>query len=304
MNAAAVSLIVVALTGPLQDADTPNATSAARQGLIVERCVVKLIDDISVPAREAGLLNEVTVKEGDEVQAGNLLGKLDDKDAKTTQAMAGFEVTIAQRQADSTVEVDAAEKAAEVAQAEWEESQEINTAAPGTITVTQIRREYLTVERARFQHQAAIIQNAVAGDTHHLKKAQLEAATNRVNRHEIRSPIDGVVAQIVKRPGHWLQPGDPVLRLVRMNRLRVEGMIEGDIAAPAQIAGQPVVVTVKRGVEGDMELKGVVSFVSPIVEANEKFRVWVEVDNQKINDHWAIRPGQEATMDIRLAELK
>lgn len=299
MNAAAVSLLTLALIGPLQDG-AGSSSSPSGRGLKIDRCVVALIDDINVPAREAGLLNELKVKEGDEVQAGALLGELDKTDAKTTVAIAGIEVTIAQRQAESTVEVDAAEKAAEVAKAEWEESLEINVAAPGTVPITQIRREQLTVERAQFQHQAAVIQHAVAGDTQNLKNAQLEAATNKLNRHEVRSPIDGVVVQIVRRPGHWLQPGEPVLRLVRMNRLRVEGMVEGDLASPAQVQGQPCVVTVDRGVDGDIEMKGVVSFVSPIVEANDKFRVWVEVDNTKVDGHWAIRPGQEAELNIEL----
>ena len=302
MNAAALSLIAVALTGPLQDGapEGGSSTSPRRRGLVIDRCVVALIDDISVPGREAGLLNQLKVKEGDEVQAGSVLGLLDDTDARTAQTIAGIELTIAQRQAESTVEVQAAEKAAEVAAAELKESEEINAAAPGTIPVTQLRREDLTKERAEFQHQAAVIQHAVAGDTQSLKAAELEAMTNRVNRHEIRSPIDGVVAQIVRRPGHWLQPGDPVIRVVRMNRLRIEGMVEGDLAAPSQVDKQPVIVTVRRGVEGNFELEGEVSYVSPIVEANGKYRVWVEVDNKKVDGHYAIRPGQEATMDIQL----
>ncbi len=307
MNAFVLTLVATALAGPLQD-DAPT-TPPSGQGLRIDRGIVTLIDDINVPAREAGLLNELMVTEGDEVQAGTLLGKLDKADALTAQSIAGIEVTIAQRQAESTVEVDAAFKAAEVSKAELAESNSINVAAPGTVPTTQLRRETLTMERAELQHQAAIIQHSVAKDTHNLRNAELDAATNRVNRHDVRSPVDGVVAQVIRRPGNWLQPGEPVLRIVRMDRLRVEGMVYiGDLeqeiegASPGQVLARPATVTVDCGVEGVKEFKGIVNFVSPLVEANGKYRIGVEIENVKTGNYWAIRPGLEATLDIELGD--
>ncbi len=302
MNAFVLTLVAAALTGPLQEEAT--AVPSSGQGLYVDRCIVTLIDDINVPAREAGLLEELMVSEGVEVKKDQLLGKLDKTDALTAQSIADIEVTIAQRQAESTVEADAALKAAEVSSAELDESKAINVAAPGTVPKTQLRREKLTMERAMLQHQAAMIQQSVAMDTHGLREAELEAATNRVKRHNVKSPVDGVVAQVIRRPGSWLQPGEPVMRIVGMNRLRVEGMVEGSEASPGQILNQAATIIVDCGVEGDKPFKGVVNFVSPMVEANGKYRIWVEVTNTKVNGHWAIRPGLEATMDIRLGDLQ
>src|SRR5690606_37432134 len=57
-----------------------------------------------------------------------------------------------------------------------------------------------------------------------LLDAQIEHAV-------VSAPFDGVVAQRWVDPGAYLRAGDPVLRLVRANGLRVEFKIpEGDIA--------------------------------------------------------------------------
>ncbi len=299
MNSVLLTVVAAALTGPLvQDTQPSN-----RQGLSVDRCLVALIDDISVPSREAGLLDSLSVKEGDEIQAGVLLAKLDPTDAISTKTIAGFEVAIADRQARSMVEVDAAEKAWEVSREEMNESVEINKLAPGTVAKTQVRRERLTAQRAEYQFEAAKVQHEVAGDTLGLRTAEMEAAQNRLARHDIRSPLDGVVVEIHRRPGTWVQPGDPVIRVVRMNRLRVEGLVEGDLASPAQLEGSTAKVVVNCGRDGDQEIIGVVDFVSPIVQANGKYKVWVEIENKKVNGQWIIRPGLEARMDIELKQV-
>jgi multidrug efflux pump subunit AcrA (membrane-fusion protein) len=60
-------------TGGLQ----PVATAARETSLT--HCLVSLIEDVQVPAREAGALTGVAVVEGEYVTQGHLLAQIDDR---------------------------------------------------------------------------------------------------------------------------------------------------------------------------------------------------------------------------------
>ena len=49
---------------------------AADEPIRVSSVQVTLIDDVSVPAREAGILDEVLVRVGSKVKAGDVLGRI------------------------------------------------------------------------------------------------------------------------------------------------------------------------------------------------------------------------------------
>ena len=48
--------------------------------------------------------------------------------------------------------------------------------------------------------------------------------------------------QVHKRPGDWAEPGDKMLRLIRLDRLRVEGFLDA-AQAKASLEGRPVALT-------------------------------------------------------------
>src|SRR5436190_11942446 len=50
--------------------------SASSRGPRIEHCLVSVIQDIQVPAQEAGVLQSLTVSEGDQVTAGTLLAQI------------------------------------------------------------------------------------------------------------------------------------------------------------------------------------------------------------------------------------
>jgi macrolide-specific efflux system membrane fusion protein len=278
-------------SAPLTDADVK-----------IDHCVIALIDDLQVPAREAGVLVEIGIKEGHVVKRGDVLGKIDKRDAELQLRAAEIEEVIAGEQAKSEVEVLAAEKAKEVAEEEYNGTVAINARTPGTIAATQVRREELTKDRAGYQHEAAKLQHDANGLTHDLRSTELDAANHNLTKRDVMAPVDGVVVQVLKRPGEWVQPGDPVLRVVRMNRLRVEGFVNTEEYSPHEIIGKKVTVSVslRRGLEQQFESK--VEFASPIVEANGEYRVWVEVENIEQNGHWVLRPGLEAQMTVLLQD--
>ncbi len=49
-----------------------------------------------------------------------------------------------------------------------------------------------------------------------------------------------------------------------------------------------------------VRLPGKVVFVSPLVQAGDRYRVRAEVENRQQNEHWLLRPGMSASMTIHV----
>ncbi|MGC4005956.1 MAG: HlyD family efflux transporter periplasmic adaptor subunit [Pirellulales bacterium] len=123
-----------------------------------------------------------------------------------------------------------------------------------------------------------------------LKQRELDLAEIKLRRRTLTAPFDGAVVQIHKRLGEWLQPGEKVLRLTRVDRLRVEGFVPaGDL--PGDLTGATARFRTSDG--PPMEAK--IAFVSPEVNAvNNQVRVWAVI----ANDAGKLRPGQSGVLEI------
>jgi multidrug efflux pump subunit AcrA (membrane-fusion protein) len=136
-----------------------------------------------------------------------------------------------------------------------------------------------------------------------MEAATEEAADEEIARRQLRSPIDGVVDRVLAQVGEWVQPGQPIVEIVRLNRLRVETSLNAYEVSPREVAvGQPVEIEIQIGPRQVEKFTGKVGFVSNVVVA-DRYRVWVEFDNRKVGDFWAVSPGLQAVMTIQLRDL-
>ena len=281
---------------------------AASRGLTLADCIVSAKDHIQLPAQQAGVIlrmeteDGLSVEEGFIVSAGQLIGKLDDEDATARRDAAALDHQVAMKErlkAESNVLAAAA--TTEVAEAEVQESYDVNRRVKNSIPATQIRRQELTVTRSTMEQEVAKGDVEVAVFTTELRQAQVKVADINVKKHQIVSPLDGILVQLYRKPGEWVSPGDPVARIVRMDKLRVEGFVDASRYLPEDIEGREVTVIIRRPNREAEEFKSTISFVSPIVEASGDYRVWAEVDNRTSQGkHWVLRPGMEAEMQINL----
>ena len=129
------------------------------------------------------------------------------------------------------------------------------------------------------------------------KYEALQRAQAALDRRQIVSRINGVVVKSLKHEGEWVQPGEPVMRIVQMDRLRVEGEIDGRKYARHEVIGRPVRITVFLTGGGQETLEGKIVYASSIVESNE-YTVRAEIDNRKLNGRWLLTPGLNAKMDL------
>jgi macrolide-specific efflux system membrane fusion protein len=97
---------------------------------------------------------------------------------------------------------------------------------------------------------------------------------------------------VSRQPGEWVDPGSVVLRLIQLDRLRVEGFVSAEQATAMQ-RGQRVRIVFPDKV-GE-PVSGEITFVSPEVEpVNQQVRIWAEFDNPERR----IRPGLVASMEV------
>jgi len=278
---------------------TPPPSSVTLQG----GCFVFVLRDgeAQVPAKEAGALVQLAVVEGQQVKAGDLLAQIDDVDAQLAAKAMGLKLDVAKEEAvSSSINVEFARAAADVSQADYEGGLEANRQMPGTYPKSEMRRLLLTWKRSQAEIKKAESDQKVAGLKAKVSGAEAEQAAEAVRRRQIRSPLDGEVVELRCHPGEWVKPGDPAAYVVRMDRLRIEGFVSATQVEPGEVDKRPVTITVQLARQRQENFSGEVVFASPVIQASNKFRIWVEVENRKENGHWLLHPGHSAEMIIHL----
>jgi len=297
-----ILVAMIALAGP---PGAPQLSSAPRlsgslQRAHMERCLVSILNEVDVPTEEAGRLITLQVKEGDIVAAGHPLGQLDDQQARLSREAAMLERDAALTRANDDIEVRFSRASLNVADAELSQSLEINRKRSGAVTLSEIRRLKLARHRAELQIDRSNLELKVGMMNAKVQEAAVKSADAAIARRRLTAPLPGVVLTTYHEPGEWLDAGEPVVRIVRMDVLRVEGFLSAGHYSPSEIDGKQVMVEVELERGRREKFKGVVSFVSPLVHAGNKYRVRAEVSNRAQGRHWLLRPGMEARMTIDL----
>ncbi|QDV67275.1 Macrolide export protein MacA [Rosistilla carotiformis] len=181
-------------------------------------------------------------------------------------------------------------------QAEFQRQQELLAAAASDESLQSHR---LSTEQLMIELQQAKTELQLAQLNADLYQNSLEAARLNLDQHRVQAPFAGIVVERFRQQGEWVKQGDPILRLLRLDRMRVEGFL------PTRwLHGNLVGCQAEIHVDGfgkqSLVFQGQVSFVSPEVDAvNNEVAIWAEFDNPK-HQAW---PGMQGTMTIHLPEV-
>lgn len=273
-------------------------STAATGGPAVDNCFVMLVEQADIPAQEAGVIAELKVVEGAEVRAGDLLAKIDDRRAQIDKRLAADEYNSAREKADNDINLRYSTAAADVAEAAYQAALDANSRVANSVAASEVRKLKLEHRRALLQIEQSRLEQSTMGHEASAAAGKVEAADDNIKRRRITSPINGVVVEVRRNLGEWVQPGDVVLHVVRLDRLRVEGFVKAADIPAARIRGRDVTVAVDLAGKQRLELPGKVVFVSPLLQTGGDYRVWAEIKNRQENGHWVLQPGQPATMRI------
>lgn len=263
----------------------------------VPSVVVTLIDQVDVPARESGVLGELNVRPGDLVNQGDLLGEVDDTQAVLALRRAEVEVEIARQKAGNDISVRYAGKKAEVVANELRRAEDSRRKLKNSVSDTEFDRLKLLDQESTLQIEQAEHELTTEKLNLKLKERDLEIAAHDVERRKILAPLSGMVLQVKRQAGEWVQPGAAVVRILRVDRLRAEGFLQADEVAgnPSELDGRDATLTVSLPGRASVPFRGSVTFVSPEINpVNGQIRIWADFDNPRLELH----PGMKGRLTI------
>ena len=281
-----------------RSASSGSSSQPSAGVLQIPDCFIYLLEDVQVPALEAGAIKTLTVTEGAVVKKGQPLAVLDDREPLVRKLKAELERDAALAKASDDVEIRFAEASLAYSTAELNRLLAIERKSEKTVSGTEMERAKLARQRDELQIEKAKLDLKVAKMTADVHQAEVYAAEIAVARRQIVSPVDGEVVTVFHERQEWVSAGEPVVQVVRMDRLRVEGFVATSEVNVSEIAGGNVVVDVQLARGRKERFSGKVVFISPIVTSGGKYRVRAEVENRREQTQWLLRPGMNATMTV------
>ena len=183
---------------------------------------LKASDSAFIKARVAGELQDLSVREGDTVQAGQVVARIEPSEFQAR-------VRQAQQQAD------AAKAQVDIAQRQFDNNQALVN--QGFISQTALLASQASLNGAKATHMAAI--------------AALDLANKSLADTTLRSPLSGVVAQRLAQPGERVAIEARLIEVINLARLELEAALSAEEAS-----------RVKVGMTAQLRIEGVAEPVS------------------------------------------
>jgi len=277
----------------------PTAATGA-DSIELKDCDLVLDAGADVAAQEAGVLMEVPVEEGAYVQKSELLAQIDDSIAREQLKIAKNRLKVAEVEAESDIYIRYATAAAAVARAEYDLAIEANRQVEGAFPLAEVRRLLLKHNEMVLSIRKSEMDRRIAQLQVNVSKAELDATEVSVARRKILCPFDGIVMEVSKHVGEWVQPGDRIVRVIRVNCLRVESELDIEQFAPGDVAGRKVTVKVILTGERPVSFDGVLSFTGSEIDQRGRYPIRAKIQNRRENGRWLLQAGMKAEMTIHL----
>jgi macrolide-specific efflux system membrane fusion protein len=293
-----LALLLMAVAGTTLTLAYGQTQSPGSRIAQLDNCLVSLVADVEVAAQETGKLVSVEVQEGQQIEADQLIAKIDDQQAQLARYAAQREYSTAVEKASDDIEIRFAKASFEVADAELKQSLAINARSPGSVPESDILQLRLARKRAELQIDRSQLETRVARMTAEIKEAEVKATDASIARRVIHSPLAGTVIEVLRQPGEWVEAGQPVARVVGLERLYVDGFVSSREFNPSELVDQRAIIAVELARGQRVELRGRGVLVSPLGQGGDRLRVRVEATNQQADGHWVLRPGMNAQLMI------
>jgi multidrug efflux pump subunit AcrA (membrane-fusion protein) len=266
----------------------------AENRIQAESVLLRLIDQVDVPARAAGPLVKLDLVEGQAAKRGEVLARVDDSGARLVEQRVQIELALAKTKAANNVPVRAARSVVEFAKAELKRLQDAALAVRRSVSESELDEARQKLAQSELDLENALEATKVLELDVRLKQSDLLIGRREIKLCEIICPLDGMVSQIYKELGEWVNPGENVCRVVSIGRLRAEGFVPAERLL-GDLHGAPVSIVADLAGVGSTEFSGKVVYVfSEIDPVNKQARIWAEVDNTSRR----LRPGMRVEMTI------
>lgn len=231
---------------------------------------------INVAAGETGIVEQLLVREGDEVLAGQPLARLD---REVQQAL----LAIAEQSMKSTGRLEAVQAELKLRQQRLNKLESLRSEG-------HARQEEL--DRARAEVQVAEANVRSVREDLLTRKLEYQKIKVQLEKRTIRAPVAGVVTLLHKQVGEFVAPNNPdVLTLVELDPLLANFTVMSPQAEKLQLNQRVRVLFPVSGLETD----GFVEMIAPVTDAESGT---VRIKLRVANPDGSFRSGERCKMQL------
>jgi RND family efflux transporter MFP subunit len=264
--------------------------AAAPQVILLQKCPIEYerISEIGANHQTGSMIQECLVEPGDHVKGGQVLGRLWNKDVLAELAAAQAKVEVAKFDSESK------KWSAELEKANLARLEMLNQKK--TQTGMMVSPQDLQIQRIKLK--TASLDFESARQNIHVAEGLMQQSAADVVMRDLVAPHDGVVIEIYKHAGETVGPMSPVIRIVKIDRMKVIGYLDA-VDAWRVTRGSPVkIVPELDGASLPIDKQvftGKVTFVDSEIDPKTRTcRVYAVVDNPD----YLLRSGLECRMEI------
>jgi RND family efflux transporter MFP subunit len=213
-------------------------------------CLIEARQSVDVRSPVEGVIETVLVQRGELVKKGTLVATLASGPEKAA-------LDLARSRATMQGEIKSAEARVELARKKWERAEEL-------------QKKNFVSESARDEAQAeyrlATEQLRAARENRRLAELDVKRASEILAQRSIRSPVNGVVVDVMLRPGELMSSNqkNPIMKVVEVDPLNVELVLPVSQYGRVKV-GQAAEVLPEEPVGGKHRAR--VEIVDPVVDA-------------------------------------
>lgn len=200
--------------------------------------VLQSLQATSLQAQSAATVMSVSVRDGDSVQRGEVLVRLNTQDSQSRLAQAQANLGAAR-------------------------SQQILANSVRSRYAQLYAKEYVS----RLEYEKSVADAQAQAENVRAQQAVVAIAQKAVSDAVIRAPLSGTISQRQVEPGMTVSPGQTLLQIVDPTLLELKATLPAQGQTYLQ-AGQPVNFTI-QGIPGE-RFSGTVSRINPVADAGSR----------------------------------
>lgn len=246
------------------------------------------VTEVIVSARGAGTIEQLSVSEGDQVEAGTPLGYIDtlQLDLQRKQLSASLSATDSRQLDENRQLASLRQQLANLRSEQSRFQQLVNENAAPRKQLDDINYQIDVVEKqiSATAEQIGSANTSTRGQTTGIV-AQIDQINARIADCVISSPISGTILSKFAEAGEYATPGKPLFKVGDISRMRLRAYITASQLTELKI-GDRVKVYADQGDSGRKEYDGTVTWISDEAEFTPKT---IQTRDERSNLVYAIK---------------
>jgi HlyD family secretion protein len=265
--------------------------------------------EVDITTKYPGRLATLSVKEGDDVKADQVLARMDIRELESELRQAKAQVTQAQKQRTAAAAV-IAQRKSEVTLAEKSLARSRELYENKNIPIEQLQRSETALQTAQAARAAAEAGLALSDAAIEAAQARVESVQTRIDDSALKSPIAGRVLYRLVEPGEVVAAGGKILTVLDLTDMSMTIFLPTTQAGRLHIGDEARIIL---DALPEKIIPASVTFVSPEAQFTPKevetrtereklmFRVKVRIDPKLLANNTAImKTGMPGTAYVRL----